>query len=170
MNKWIFLAAFLVLGGVVFAAQDINNLVRRNAGGLTWRFRDAQLIRCDDSLALTDSAGACSAGDWSDVLDCRGMTTMTAMFHVYSGTAEARIWNCANSEGFSLPGVEDPASAPTSADPDPLCSDLTAGAGVTMEGSAVTLFGRDELALSYLIGEIQACTNCDATLSIACAR
>ena len=157
-------------------------------------YRSTQLVRCDESDSITaehtasairpDPVGGtntCAADDFTPALDCRGMTIMTAHFFEYdaSGTAEAKIWHCIDSPGFEDHPVtganeEAPVTAPSSADPKPLCVDVTAGAGVTMLG---TTAGVQELSISgvawnWLVGEIQACAtnDCDSTLRISCSR
>lgn len=148
-------------------------------------FREALLIRCDNSGSLTGAdtpAGeTCESGDWSLPLDCRDMTHLKARFYEYgAGSGEAKIWSCirlggaGTNDGGTVPGTEAPGGSPSAADPDPLCVDLTAGAGITDFDGLTT--GTIELNLSdqsldSIVGEIEDCTgDCDSTLVVSCSR
>lgn len=153
---------------------------------------EAQLIRCDNTPGIAPttetplSGQACEAGDWTTPLDCRGTTNIGVRYFEYSaaGTSTAKVWDCLripgpagliatqSTLGGSIPGVEAPGGAPSAADPDPLCVSLDTAAGVTLSGTTATtqLMNLSNQTLHFIVGEIDACTNCDSTLVVSCGR
>ena len=148
-----------------------------------------QMIRCDNTPGIPPttesplSGQACVAGDWTRAVDCRGHTNIGVRYFEYSaaGTSTAKVWDClsipgpapsTSSGGGSIPGVEAPGGTPSAADPDPLCVSLDDTAGVTLSGTTATtqLMNLSEQALHFIVGEIDACTNCDSTLVVSCGR
>lgn len=156
----------------------------------TPNYLEKQLFRCDISGSITgdgviggEASGVCSSGDWTTPTDCRGKNTLRAMFHEYgTGSGEAKIWNCLSvqpatgylpgtNDGASVPGTEAPGVPGGPTDPDPLCTDLTAAAGVTLDGTTTTLMQLSDQTLGFIVGELQDCTNnCDSTLVVSCGR
>lgn len=151
--------------------------------------KEAMLIRCDEVPSITTSGPlggeSCESGDWSVPIDCRGFSNVNISYYEYgTGSGEAKLWNCKSiqtkteqgtaSDGSTNPGVVDPTGGPTSpADPDPLCVDLTASAGVTLLGTAAAniFLNLSGQSLGFLIGEIEDCTgNCDSTLIVSCSQ
>lgn len=183
MRRLLLLALGLVLGitwtpaWLWAAAAQISDSRGNVDTGPSYVYR--QLVRCDNSASIagtSDSGGeTCESGDWSLPLDCRGAKDVTLYFYEYgAGSGEAKLWDCIQSTGFdTFAAAEDPTAAPSAADPDPLCVDVTAGAGVTVIGTTagVQRVTFENLNPAYLVGEIQDCTgNCDSTLAVSCRR
>ena len=181
-------ALVLAVAGLVYGQAALLNESQKGLIS-TETFKEFQLFRCDNSASIAgigDSGGViCESGDWSSAVDCRGFTQVTLHYFEYgAGSGRVRLWNCVDPvgspttknspliAGVTIPGVEDPSSAPSAADPDPLCVDLVAGAGATVIG---TVAGTQQLTISdvglnYLVGEIDDCTgNCDGTFHVSCA-
>ena len=193
MRFWIVVIALLLVGVPVVAWLDQEIDTRSPTtvvvgGGRGDHFRSSQLVRCDEETLIADATHSrddpiggtigCAAGDFTGSLDCRGMTVMTASFYDYGdGAAEAIIWSCIQSPGFDdNPGDTSslaPVTGPTGASPEPLCTNVNAGAGITLDGVAggIQEFSVDGVAWNFLVGEIQSCTtNCNVTLRISCSR
>lgn len=189
-------AMFMVsIAGLVYAVAALTNASagKRYSGK---GYVEQQLIRCDVGGGVIADAGSvvngsvdgesCEAGDWTAPLDCRGYTTIGVWYHLLdsatSGTAQ--IWNCNIPEGvigvtdgqgsiatLGLPGAIAPSTAPTDANPGPLCVDLLAGAGVTMAGTTagVQYWSDGPIDLGFIVGEIGACSTCDGILHVRCS-
>ena len=152
-------------------------------------YRSWQAIRCDVSASIAgdgpEGGETCEAGDWSAAMDCQGMDDMVVQYHEYgSGSGSVLIWNCSKPlgsigpptkrgnqvAGIDGPGVEAPSSAPSAADPDPLCVQL----GNAMDGTTNVANQRQAFTgqtFDFIIVEQDACaTNCDGTIEVACSR
>ncbi len=186
MRLWLTLTVLALVVPTVSraAASNINtSKVQRHAGE---HHQEVQLIRCDvGNLAGDNPLGGelCEAGDWSDPVDCRDATNIGIRYFEYSaaGSSEVIIWDClmvpgstpnTSTGGGTIPGVEAPGGTPSAADPDPLCVDVTAAASVTLNGTAagVQMLNLSNQKFHYLIGEIEACTDCESTLVVSCGR
>ena len=183
MRRLLLALALAVFPSVAWAqAAQLENSYQEDMN--TSLRHSAQLIRCDVSLGIatqdTPRGGeTCESGDWSLPLDCREMTTLRVEYYEYgTGDGVAKIWNCQNPVGvgtgtIAAVGTEAPGGAPSASDPDPLCVDITASAGVTLDGlSTGTIFlNVSDQNLEYIIGEIETCTgNCDSTLLASCGH
>lgn len=147
-------------------------------------YKEYQMFRCDESGSITgggsDAIGSstCASADWSRPVDCRGFTHLTAHYFEYGdGSGELKVWDCSTSKGFldiELEGAtEAPVTTPTAADPKPFCTDITAGAGVTMIGTTAGVQRMDlsGLNLGFVVYELQDCTgNCDGTALLKCGK
>lgn len=137
---------------------------------------------CSDTSKTTcEGETAMTSGDWSEAVQALGWTKMKAIYHEFgSGSGELKVWNCfpvvgvdnsmtrkdGTLSGASMPGTEAP-GVPTEdgGEADPMCVDLTAGAGVTMIGTTagVIEFTPAEQPLGFIVFEMQTCTaDCDA--------
>jgi len=188
MNAWLTLltvGALLVPGVALAQASNISTSKRTIQN--SENHLEVQLVRCDASASITGDSPVggetCEAGDWSEALDCRNFTNLGATYFEYSaaGSSVVKIWDClslpgttttASSSGGTAPSVEAPGATPSAADPDPLCVDLTLGAGVTLNGTAAgtQLMNLSNQKLHFIVGEIDACTSCDSTLVVSCGR
>lgn len=163
-------------------SQKTISKIQRHSGET---HQEVQLIRCDSSSSITGNSPlggeSCTAGDWSIAMDCRDATNISIRYHEYSaaGSSVAKIWDCLSipgpvstpsTLGGTVPGTEAPGATPSAADPDPLCVDITAAASVTMNGTTTQLFNLSNQKLHFIVGEIDACTNCDSTLVGSCGR
>lgn len=146
-----------------------------------------QILRCDDGDAISGDGAAegetCEAGDWSDGLDCRGFTHLTVRHFEYNeaaGSSNVKVWDCVTSQGFGRPGAggnseaTNPSGTPLEATPIPLCVDITAGAGVSIDGTTgaggVRLFAPTPYSLNYIFIEMEGCSSCNSTTVVSCSR
>ena len=187
MRLWLTLTVLaLAVPTVSWAAASniTTSKVQRHGGE---HHQEVQLIRCDASASITGDSPlggeTCEAGDWSAPMDCRDATNIGVRYFEYSaaGSSVVKIWDClkvpgaapnTSSGGGTIPGTEAPGGTPSAADPDPLCVDITAAASVTLNGTAAgtQMMNLSNQKLHYIIGEIDACTNCDSTLVVSCGR
>ena len=135
-----------------------------------------QMFFCDESAEI-DGTGVgggsddCATNNWSQAVDARWATSMTlTMYEFAGGSSEIKLWDCtftaangATDASLVLPGVDDPSLVRSSGDLEPnsaLCTDLTAGAGVTMIGTpaGVQRFNLTDRNFNYLIVEIEVFT------------
>ena len=187
LTFWVLLVGLLVPGlalGVATQETESFESLTNNPYHMSW-----QMIRCDNSTSISNANGdalggqLCEAGDWTTAVDCRGMSNISIRYFEYSaqGTSVAKIWDCTlrpgpvgvgSTLGGSEPGVEDPSSAPSAADPDPMCVSLDDGVPVVIDGAnpGVQVVNLSEQELHFIVGEIHACTDCDSTLIVSCGR
>lgn len=142
-------------------------------------------FRCDNSGSLAGTSGpiggvTCTSGSWFDAVDARGALVGSLSVYEYgTGSGSWSIWNCVRPAGSSgddaipgvaLPGVEDPASAPSPSDPDPLCVKVNidnAGAEVPINGLLPHEVHFNNRTFDYLVVRTDTCTgNCDASLEV----
>lgn len=132
-----------------------------------------QMFFCDetpgiDGTGVTGGSLDCATDEWSQAVDARWATSMTlTMYEWGSGDSEIKLWDCTNTAAngatdasLVLPGVDDPSLVRSVGDLEPnsaLCTDLTAGAGVTMIGTpaGVQRFNLTDRNFNYLVVEIQ---------------
>ena len=182
MKRWtILIVGVLLLAPslALAAAEQLTNTYLQISN--TSEVQNLQLIRCVAGGGDDTPAGGedCEAGDWSKPVDARNFNYVTLQYQEYSaaGSSTAKLWSCeympggTTSEGGSVPGLEDPASAPTAADPDPICVSLDDAAGATVDGlttgnQGFTLEGK----FGFIIGEIHACSSCDSTMRLSVGR
>lgn len=152
--------------------------------GGTQHSKSIMAIRCDNSAAIAGTTGiggeTCESGDWSRALDCQDAQHLTVQFFEYgTGSAQLFVWNCqkiagSTSAGGTSPGEEAPASAPSAADPDPLCYELTTPAGIAdFDGLAAgdTFLHLSGNQFHHVIAEIENCTSdCDSTVILSCGE
>lgn len=189
-----YIAVILILVAGLLVSAQLNNSFDSLSNIDV--FRSAQLVRLDESDTLTNTTikadgqiigddqvvsgetpADTASGDHTKSLDCRGFVAFAAdAFEYGTGSCEFKVWNCLTSSGFEIPSgltttTVAPADAPTSADPDPFCTDLTAAAGVTLDGVLTTHFSQTGVVTNFLVGELQTITgSCDATFMLSCAR
>jgi len=140
-------------------------------------------FRCDNSGSLAGTSGpiggvTCASGTWFAAVDARGAVLAGLTVIEYGdGSGAWSLWDCIDPPGsdgtlagVSPPGVEDPASAPTPADPDPLCTKINLdpdGAEVVLNGVLPRELHFSDRTFHYLIIRTDTCTgNCDATLQL----
>lgn len=169
----------LLLSGVVAAvawaaAEETSDSFRVISN--TPIHKEVQLFNCDvgDTITGTGPAGGetCETGDWTPFVDARNYQTMSLYVFEYGGSMSVTLWDCLSPlvTGGWTPGEDeggdggDPAETQTD-QTDPMCVDITAGAGVTIIGTSagVQKFSLSERKFNFLIGRITACTNCVAT-------
>jgi hypothetical protein len=95
-----------------------------------------QPIRCVDGLAggsASPEAGEdCEVGDWSVAIPASGAKYLKVWYRVESGTSNISVWDCAPFYGTAFPGDNPrPSLTDTASGTNPLCVNLTAGAGVS---------------------------------------
>jgi len=175
----ITLLSLLIAPSAFAAASALSKSFNKTANSST--YRAVQLIRCNEGTAAADANSLtgeqCEAGDWSrKSLDCTGMATVTVKYIEYGTSSTAKVWSCLRRDGDltaggTEPGEEDPSGTPTAADPDPLCIELSAVAGVTLSGTTGTSQGFTlPGGYDYLVGEIDAASSSDSTLFVSCSR
>lgn len=142
-------------------------------------------FRCDNSGSITGTSGpvggiTCTSGSWFDAVDARGALVGSLSVYEYgAGSGSWSLWNCVNPAGSSgidaipgvaAPGIEDPNSAPSSADPDPLCTKVnldSAGAEIPITGNLTKEVHLNSRTFDYLVVRTDTCTgNCDASLEV----
>ena len=178
----LLLGSMFVLAGVALAAQ-----ITTSWQGLRGKaqYQEIQMLRCDVSGGLTDTdpqigGEACATNDWSQAVDARWATAMTLyVFEYGTGSIDVTLWDCIDPTqpgaitGVGLPGVETPGATPGPSDPDPLCVDLTAGAGVTIIGTSAGTqkFSLWDERFNHLVARIDDCTaNCDAMIYLTLGK
>lgn len=183
MRRGLFIlgVAMVLLAGIALAAQLINSY---KSFRMVANHGEHQLFRCDfgDSLAGGGAVGGelCATNDWSQAVDARWADRMTLYAFDYSaaGSLDVSLWDCIDPTvvgavgSVAKPGVEDPAGTPSVSDPDPLCVDITAGAGVTIAGTAAGIqkFSLSERKFNYLVARLDDCTDCNAIVHLTLAR
>lgn len=138
--------------------------------------------RCDPSDSIAGEGGSeggddCASGTWFAAVDARGAVLAGLSVYEYgSGSGVWSLWDCLDPAGSDTlaaiagPGVEDPNAAPSSADPDPLCTKINSdsdGAEVVINGVLTRELHWSDRSFNYLVVRTDTCTgNCDATLQL----
>lgn len=162
----------------------------------TGRFKLWRPLRVDvsTSIASTDpriGGQTIASGDWvNKPMNCQGASEVTLYYWEYgTGSGAVKVWECLQTVGspgaypgpfpsgstsiaaLAAVGVEDPASAPTPADPDPFCVEATQGVAVDGVNAGS---GGDKVTISssgfglYLIEQDDCTGNCDGEVLFAC--
>ena len=176
MRRLLLFAALLLVPSeaLAVAAQistSFSRLDNQNGAAPTW-----VLARCADSEASPSTANGepCEAGDWTLPVRVGGGNPILSFYYrTTAGTSTARIWGCTDFLGTAVDthlATNSPAST-TSAETAPVCADITAGAGITLNGTTVILFQVDNTnRFDWIVGEIDACTTCDSVLIMQRSR
>lgn len=187
-RRWVIFASVLALALPPWLAMpSLTSTSMRSVPGTTTPVGRYVLVRyrCDNSGALTGDGPVggetCAAGNWWPAVLGYGARAVTLSGLEYgTGSGEWSLWNCQDPVGsgpgelptVSAPGFEDPASAPTPGDPDPLCTRINvdaAGLALPLNGTSTQEihFSGQARTFSHLVVRTDACTgNCDASLAL----
>ncbi len=186
--KWFgVFAIFSVCAAVVGGAALTSTSVKSTRPTSPYR-TELHQYRCDNSNSIpgTDAFGGetCAAGDWWPAVDAHGAKVVTLSGKEYgTGAGQWSLFNCEDPVGsgtnelptVSRPGIEDPNSAPTPADPDPLCTRINvdaSGATIPLDGVGTQEihFSGQGRTFAHLVVRTDVCTGeCDASLALEVA-
>lgn len=134
-----------------------------------------QLLLCDNADAIPGTGPTtgevCASGDWSTFVNAETATGASVLVkELGSGTISVSIWACAfDPRTGEAPGGVDPAAAPTSSNPSPICVRLASGVDgtdATNNGGDLVQVGPD-WALPWIGVRIDTCTgNCDGPINL----
>lgn len=187
MKAFLAILGGLLVGGLLTASSALaqgqltDSYVRISK---TTEYVSYQPIRCDNSAAIAGadsptSGETCVSGDYSKPYDARGYKNLLVQYWEYGGgSGQVFVWSCNQAVGapgtFGGVGSEPPANAPSAADPEPLCVELAAGAGVAdFDGltTGTVMLNLSNQVLNWIVIEIQDCTgDCDGTVMVGLGR
>jgi hypothetical protein len=196
---WALVALVALVPLSLYSAQIVNSFMPFPDNNEV--FQEYQMIRLDigDDIGVADGQAyggtAASDNDYTRYVDARGFTQIALYVFEYGdgSTTGIKLWDCltpvglANSafrgtaavgrdgplSGIGTLGTEAPTASPGKTDPDPLCVDITAGAGVTIIGTTagVQKFVPARQPFSFLVVEIDDCTGeCDMSIHLVLNR